>query len=83
MYSYKCETTYNGTRYNGWQKQGNTSSTIQGKIEDTLSRMLNEPIEITGSGRTDAGVHADVQPCEQLGSFDAGSGIFSNRGAFG
>jgi tRNA pseudouridine38-40 synthase len=61
MYSYKCETTYNGTRYNGWQKQGNTSNTIQGKIEDTLSRMLNEPVEITGSGRTDAGVHALCQ----------------------
>ena len=58
MYSYKCITAYNGKRYNGWQKQGNTSNTIQGKIEDTISRMLDEPIEIIGSGRTDAGVHA-------------------------
>ena len=58
MYSYKCITAYNGTRYNGWQKQGNTANTIQARIEDTLSRMLNENIEITGSGRTDAGVHA-------------------------
>lgn len=58
MYSYKCTTAYEGTRYNGWQKQGNTNNTIQGKIEEILTKMLEEPIEITGSGRTDAGVHA-------------------------
>lgn len=58
MYAYKCITAYEGTRYNGWQKQGNTNNTIQGKIEEILSRQLNEPIEICGSGRTDAGVHA-------------------------
>lgn len=58
MNSYKCITAYEGTRYNGWQKQGNTANTIQGKLEDILSKMLEEPVEITGSGRTDAGVHA-------------------------
>ena len=58
MYSYKCIVAYEGTRYNGWQKQGNTINTIQEKIEEILSKMLNESIEITGSGRTDAGVHA-------------------------
>lgn len=58
MYSYKCITTYNGNKYNGWQKQGNTSNTIQGKLEDTISKMLGETVEISGSGRTDAGVHA-------------------------
>jgi tRNA pseudouridine38-40 synthase len=58
MYAYKCITAYEGTRYNGWQKQGNTDNTIQGKIEEILSKYLEETIEITGSGRTDAGVHA-------------------------
>lgn len=58
MYSYKCTTAYEGTRYNGWQKQGNTNNTIQGKIEEILTKMLEEPVEITASGRTDAGVHA-------------------------
>lgn len=58
MYAYKCIVSYEGTRYNGWQKQGNTSNTIQGKIEEILSKMLDETIEIFGSGRTDAGVHA-------------------------
>lgn len=58
MYSYKCTTAYEGTRYNGWQKQGNTNNTIQEKIEDILTKMLEEPVEIIASGRTDAGVHA-------------------------
>ena len=62
MYSYKCIVSYDGTRYNGWQKQGNTPNTIQEKIEDIFTKTLNEPIEITGSGRTDAGVHALGQP---------------------
>lgn len=61
QFSYKCKVTYDGTRYNGWQKQGNTSNTIQGKLEEILSKMLEEPIEIAGSGRTDAGVHAKAQ----------------------
>lgn len=61
MYAYKCIVAYEGTRYNGWQKQGNTNNTIQGKTEEILSKALNEEIEIHGSGRTDAGVHAWAQ----------------------
>jgi tRNA pseudouridine38-40 synthase len=49
---------YDGTSYNGWQKQGNTGNTIQATIEDILFQLLQEDIEIHGSGRTDAGVHA-------------------------
>jgi len=49
---------YEGTRYQGWQKQTSTDNTIQGKLEKLLSRMCNEEIELQGSGRTDAGVHA-------------------------
>lgn len=52
---------YDGTRYDGWQKQGNTDDTIQGKLEAVLSKWNGEPIEIHGSGRTDAGVHARGQ----------------------
>lgn len=58
MNAYKCTTAYEGTRYNGWQRQGNTNHTIQAKLEEILSKTIQEPIEITGSGRTDAGVHA-------------------------
>ncbi|MGN0437010.1 MAG: tRNA pseudouridine(38-40) synthase TruA [Lachnospiraceae bacterium] len=61
MNSYKCIVAYEGTRYNGWQKQGNTENTIQEKIQNTISRLINEEIEITASGRTDAGVHAKGQ----------------------
>ena len=56
--NYKMILQYEGTRYNGWQRQGNTSDTIQGKIEAVLGRMAGELVEIHGSGRTDAGVHA-------------------------
>lgn len=52
---------YDGTRYNGWQKQGNTQSTIQGKLEHILSKLCGIPVEVHGSGRTDAGVHAAGQ----------------------
>lgn len=49
---------YEGTRYQGWQRQISSDNTIQGKLENLLSKMCNEDIEIQASGRTDAGVHA-------------------------
>lgn len=49
---------YEGTRYQGWQRQTSSDNTIQGKLEALLSKMCEEPIEISASGRTDAGVHA-------------------------
>ena len=61
MKNYKLLIQYDGTRYNGWQKQGNTGQTIQGRLETVLEKMLGCPeggIEVHGSGRTDAGVHA-------------------------
>lgn len=58
MHNYKMTVQYDGTRYSGWQRQGNTSNTIQGKLEAALSRLLEEAISVSGSGRTDGGVHA-------------------------
>ena len=49
---------YDGTKYQGWQKQVSTENTIQGKLETLLSKMCDTPVEIQGAGRTDAGVHA-------------------------
>lgn len=50
---------YDGSRYDGWQKQeGRTSVTIQDKIEDVLSKLEGEPVEVIGAARTEAGVHA-------------------------
>lgn len=49
---------YDGSRYNGWQRQGNTPDTIQGRLEAILEQLYGEPVDLNGSGRTDAGVHA-------------------------
>ena len=61
MRNLRLDICYDGTRYRGWQRLSGESNTIQGKIETALSRILDEPIEISGSGRTDAGVHARRQ----------------------
>ena len=61
MRNLRLDICYDGTRYRGWQRLPGAENTIQGKIEKTLSRILDEPVEISGSGRTDAGVHARGQ----------------------
>ena len=58
MKNYKITVQYDGTKYNGWQRQGNTKNTIQERFENVLSRMCAGNVEIYASGRTDAGVHA-------------------------
>ncbi len=63
MNNYKMILSYDGTRYFGWERQSNTDMTIQGKIENVLSKMVGEPVEVTGCGRTDAGVHAKEMTC--------------------
>ena len=61
--NYALWLSYDGTRWRGWQKQGNTDNTIQAKLEALLSRLLEQNVEIAGAGRTDAGVHARRQCC--------------------
>ena len=61
MPNYRLTLCYDGTRWKGWQKQGNTDNTIQGKLETLLSRLLDQPVEVAGSGRTDGGTHARGQ----------------------
>lgn len=63
MPNYMLKLCYDGTRYKGWQKQGNTAGTIQEKLETVLGRLLDQPVELAASGRTDAGVHAREQVC--------------------
>ena len=58
MINYKITLEYDGSRYNGWQRQKNTTNTIQGKLEEIFSKHFNQDIEVHASGRTDAGVHA-------------------------
>lgn len=59
--TYRLTVSYDGTRYRGWQRLPDADLTVQGKIEATLTKIFSEPIEISGSGRTDAGVHASGQ----------------------
>ena len=76
MRNIRLDICYDGTRYRGWQRLPGKEDTIQAKLEAVLSRILEEPSEISGSGRTDAGVHAQGQvanfhcesklPCEEI-----------------
>lgn len=53
----KLRIAYDGTGFSGWQRQDG-ARTVQGLIEEALERMHRAPVSLTGSGRTDAGVHA-------------------------
>lgn len=76
MRNLRLDICYDGSRYKGWQRLSGTDNTIQSKLETTLSRLLGEEIEVSGSGRTDAGTHALGQvvsfhcqskmPCEEI-----------------
>jgi len=61
MRNLRLDICYDGTRYKGWQRLPGQDNTIQGKLEQCLTKILGESIEISGSGRTDAGVHAKHQ----------------------
>ena len=65
MHRYQILTEYAGTNFRGWQVQ-KKGKTIQGFIQDTISKILKEKIIVFGSGRTDSGVHA----IEQSAHFD-------------
>lgn len=75
MRNLRLDLCYDGTRYRGWQRIPGTENTVQGKLEQTLSRILGEPVEISGSGRTDAGVHA----LGQVASFHCESRMPANQ----
>lgn len=57
MQRYKLNIEYDGTHFSGWQKQPG-ERTVEGEIENSLSVLYQEEIDIIGQGRTDAGVHA-------------------------
>ena len=60
MRNLRMVVSYVGTRFAGWQVQPGRA-TVQGILEERISRMLQEPVRIAGAGRTDAGVHARGQ----------------------
>jgi tRNA pseudouridine38-40 synthase len=61
MSRYKLTIEYKGTNFIGWQKQADNSSSIQGIIEKAILELTGESVDLVGSGRTDAGVHALAQ----------------------
>jgi tRNA pseudouridine38-40 synthase len=61
---------YDGTAYRGWQRQLN-DDTIQGRLEDCIAKITGHSANVTGAGRTDAGVHA----LGQVASFRTSSAL--------
>lgn len=61
MRNLRLDICYDGSRYRGWQRLPGVDNTIQAKLETALSRILGEEIQVSGSGRTDAGTHAMLQ----------------------
>jgi tRNA pseudouridine38-40 synthase len=72
--------SYDGTGFSGWQRQeargkGSSIRTVQGVVETALERIHKAPVTLTGSGRTDTGVHAAAQTANfytSIRSMDAG-----------
>ena len=60
MRNLKLTIAYDGTGYHGWQIQPHLP-TIQGELQRALQKLFNHEVQVTGSGRTDAGVHAQGQ----------------------
>ncbi|HXP92559.1 MAG TPA: tRNA pseudouridine(38-40) synthase TruA, partial [Candidatus Binatia bacterium] len=58
--SFRAVVEYDGTEFSGFQFQPSTR-TIAGELERAISAIFQEPVKITGAGRTDAGVHATGQ----------------------
>lgn len=61
MRNIKVTVEYDGTDYHGWQRQKNTSETVQEKLEEALTIINKKTVEVQGASRTDAGVHAAGQ----------------------
>lgn len=74
MPKWKLVVEYEGTRYRGWQEQAN-ARTVQGELRKAAEAFLGREIEIAGSGRTDAGVHALYQVAHLRSSMPAGAAV--------
>ncbi len=67
---YRFKVEYDGTEFHGWQVQEN-ARTVQAELEQAFETALRKPVKVSGSGRTDAGVHSSGQ----VATFDWGAPI--------
>lgn len=69
----RLDISYDGTDFTGWARQPGLR-TVQGVLEESLSKVYREPVQLTVAGRTDAGVHAEGQVAhfDTTAEFDAG-----------
>ena len=77
MNNYKLIIQYDGTKYSGWQIQKNAPS-IQGAVVDSIKKITGEDVNLIGSGRTDAGVHAFGQAANFISETELDIQIFNH-----
>lgn len=84
MPRYKLTIEYDGTDFSGWQIQPD-ARTVEEEIEKAMSQILQEPVDIIGQGRTDAGVHAkgQVAHVDLVDSIDKEKFLFGVNGLIG
>ncbi len=75
-HNYRLLLAFDGTAYQGWQRQKTTEKTIQGTLEGAFGALLGETVKITGSGRTDAGVHAEAMAAHFIAEKAVNPGTF-------
>ena len=61
MARYRASLAYDGSAYQGFQRQAGDAPTVQGAVEGALARLAGQPVSVTAAGRTDTGVHATGQ----------------------
>ncbi|MFI6997726.1 tRNA pseudouridine(38-40) synthase TruA [Nocardia sp. NPDC050175] len=71
---FRLDISYDGTDFTGWARQPGLR-TVQGVLEESLSKVFREPVQLTVAGRTDAGVHAEGQ----VAHFDTAAEVDTDR----
>lgn len=71
---FRLDISYDGTDFTGWARQPGLR-TVQGELEESLGKVLREPVQLTVAGRTDAGVHAEGQ----VAHFDTAADVDADK----
>jgi len=71
---FRLDISYDGTDFTGWARQPGLR-TVQGELEESLGKVLREPVQLTVAGRTDSGVHAEGQ----VAHFDTAADVDADK----